>query len=98
MRVLEPIAIVGIGCRLPGGVRNPDDLWALLAGSVDAIVEIPKERWDVSEMYHPDTARPGRMNTRWGGFLENIDQFDPEFFGISPREAAGMDAVTAESP
>src|SRR5262245_52790571 len=84
---VDPLAIIGIGCRLPGGVRSPDDLWKLLVGGVDAIVEVPKDRWHLSAMYHPDPSKPGRMNTRWGGFLDQIDRFDAQFFGISPREA-----------
>ncbi len=91
MRAVEPIAIVGIGCRLPGGVRSPDDLWILLTNGIDAVAEVPKDRWLASAMYHPDPARPGRMNTRWGGFLDHIDHFDAQFFGISPREAAPAD-------
>jgi acyl transferase domain-containing protein len=88
---IEPIAVVGIGCRLPGGVRSPDDLWELLANGVHAISETPKDRWLLPAMYHPDPAKPGRMNTRWGGFLDHIDRFDAQFFGISPREAAPAD-------
>ena len=91
MRVVEPIAIVGIGCRLPGGVRNPEHLWRLLADGTDAITEVPKDRWDLRSTYHSDPSKPGRMNTRWGGFLNHIDRFDAQFFGISPREAALMD-------
>src|SRR5262245_58213073 len=87
MSDVEPIAIVGIGCRLPGAVRNPDDLWNLLVGGVDAVVEVPQERWRLPATYHPDPGRPGRMNTRWGGFLDQVDRFDAQFFGISPREA-----------
>jgi acyl transferase domain-containing protein/NADPH:quinone reductase-like Zn-dependent oxidoreductase/short-subunit dehydrogenase/ubiquinone/menaquinone biosynthesis C-methylase UbiE/acyl carrier protein len=87
MSAVEPIAIVGIGCRLPGGVRNPDDLWKLLVTGTDAVVEVPEERWHIPATYHPDPRRPGRMNTRWGGFLDHIDRFDAQFFGISPREA-----------
>ena len=87
---VEPIAIVGIGCRLPGGVKSPDDLWKLLRDGVDAITEVPNERWYPS-VYHPDPVRPGRMNSRWGGFLDHVDRFDAEFFGISPREAALAD-------
>ena len=87
MSDVEPIAIVGIGCRLPGAVRNPDDLWNLLVGGVDAVVEVPEERWRLPATYHPDPGRPGRMNTRWGGFLDQVDRFDAQFFGISPREA-----------
>src|SRR5712691_447882 len=91
MSAVEPIAIVGIGCRLPGGVRSPDDLWSLLTNGVDAVVEVPEQRWLLPAMYHPDPAKPGRMNTRWGGFLDQIDRFDAQFFGISPREAAPAD-------
>ena len=87
MSAVEPIAIVGIACRLPGGVRNPDDLWKLLVTGTDAVAEVPEERWHIPATYHPDPRRPGRMNTRWGGFLDHIDRFDAQFFGISPREA-----------
>lgn len=87
MSDVEPIAIVGIGCRLPGAVRNPEDLWNLLVGGVDAVVEVPEERWRLPATYHPDPGKPGRMNTRWGGFLDQVDRFDAQFFGISPREA-----------
>ncbi len=91
MSGIEPIAIIGIGCRMPGGVRSPEDLWHLLTSGVDAITEIPKDRWLVPAIYHPDPSRPGRTTSRWGGFLDCIDRFDAEFFGISPREAAAAD-------
>jgi acyl transferase domain-containing protein/NADPH:quinone reductase-like Zn-dependent oxidoreductase/short-subunit dehydrogenase/acyl carrier protein len=91
MKAVEPVAIIGIGCRMPGGVRNPDDLWELLTGGVDAITEVPKERWHLPAVYHPDPSRPGRTNSRWGGFLDHIDRFDAQFFGISPREAGAAD-------
>lgn len=87
----EPIAVTGMGCRFPGGVRNPESFWQLLENGIDAITEVPESRWDAAELYDPDTAAPGRMNTRYGGFLGRIDLFDSEFFGISPREAACMD-------
>ena len=90
MNGVEPIAIIGIGCRLPGGVRSCGDLWKLLAGGVDAVTEVPNERW-YPALYHPDPVKSGRMNSRWGGFLDQIDRFDAEFFGISPREAALAD-------
>ncbi|WP_285778906.1 type I polyketide synthase [Microtetraspora sp. NBRC 13810] len=84
------IAIVGIGCRLPGGagVRG---YWDVLRGGVDAVGEIPAGRWDGAALYDPDPSTPGRMNTRWGGFLDDIEGFDADFFGISTREAARMD-------
>ena len=87
----EPIAIVGMGCRYPGGVTSPDSFWRLLASGVDAVTEVPADRWDISRWYDADRASPGKMSTRWGGFLDRIDQFDAQFFGISPREAAMLD-------
>ncbi|WLQ16679.1 amino acid adenylation domain-containing protein [Hahella aquimaris] len=86
----DPIAIVGMGCRFPGA-DNPQALWRLLNEGVDAIRETPPERWSNDAYYHQDAGVDGRMNTRWGGFLDNIDQFDPQFFGIAPREAETMD-------
>jgi myxalamid-type polyketide synthase MxaE and MxaD len=67
------VAIVGIGCRFPGGVESPDDFWRLLSGGVDAISEIPASRIDLSHFFDPRPATPGRMMTRWGGFLDHID-------------------------
>jgi microcystin synthetase protein McyG len=91
MRVeVEPIAIIGIGCRFPGA-KNPEAFWRLLQNGVDIITEVPSERWDIDALYHPESATPGKMNTRWGGFLEQVDRFDPSFFRISPREAQQMD-------
>ncbi|MEH2080432.1 MAG: polyketide synthase, partial [Nostoc sp.] len=87
---MEPIAIIGIGCRFPGA-NNPESFWQLLRNGVDAITEVPKERWDIDALYDPKPATPEKMNTRWGGFLELVDQFEPSFFGISPREAEPMD-------
>lgn len=85
-----PIAIVGIGCRYPGA-NNPEAFWQLLRNGVDAISEVPQQRWDVNSFYDPNRATPGKMNTRWGGFLSKVDQFDAPFFGISPREAESLD-------
>ena len=87
----EEIAVVGISCRFPGGADNPAEYWRLLCEGFDAISEVPEERWDIDEYYDHDKSVPGKMNTRWGGFLEQVDQFDPQFFGISPREAFQMD-------
>lgn len=87
----KAVAIVGIGCRFPGSVESPDDFWRLLSGGVDAISEIPSSRIDLSHFFDPRPATPGRMMTRWGGFLDHIDEFDPGFFGMSPREAERMD-------
>lgn len=87
----EPIAIIGIGCRFPGGVKDPDSFWQFLAGGGDAIQEIPPDRIDLETYFDPTPATPGKMSTRWGGFLDQIDAFDAAFFGISPREAERMD-------
>jgi acyl transferase domain-containing protein/D-arabinose 1-dehydrogenase-like Zn-dependent alcohol dehydrogenase/acyl carrier protein len=86
----EPIAIIAVSCRFPGS-PDPEAYWDLLAGGVDAIREIPEDRFDVDEFYDADQQAPGKIYTRSGGFLESVDTFDPEFFGISPREAVWMD-------
>lgn len=86
----EPVAIVGMGCRFPGA-EGLEAFWQLLRDGVDAISEIPADRFDIDTWYDPRPGIPGKINTRWGGFLERIDQFDPYFFRISAREAAAMD-------
>ncbi|HMG20645.1 MAG TPA: type I polyketide synthase, partial [Kofleriaceae bacterium] len=87
----EPIAIVGLGCRYPGGVEDAESFWRLLEDGVDAVTEVPADRWDVGAWYDADPEAAGKMTTRWGGFLSGLDRFDPGFFGISPREAVGID-------
>ncbi len=87
----EPIAVIGMGCRFPGGVYSPENYWQLLTEKIDAISEVPSDRWDINEYFDEKPGQPGKMYTRWGGFLDHIDQFDPHFFGISPREAAALD-------
>ncbi|WPB82528.1 amino acid adenylation domain-containing protein [Archangium violaceum] len=87
----EPIAIIGMACRMPGGADSPDSFWELLRNGTDTIRDIPAERWDVDAFYDPDPSAPGKTYTRRGAFLEGIDRFDAPFFGISPREAAFMD-------
>lgn len=87
---MEPIAIVGIGCRFPKA-KNPESFWQLLRNGVGAIAEVPKERWDIDDFYDPNPEAPGKMNTRWGGFLEQVDRFDADFFGISTAEVEHSD-------
>lgn len=89
--VAEPIAVVGIGCRFPGDVDGPDSFWDLLVEGRNAISRIPADRWDADAFYDPDPLTPGRMTTKWGGFVPDVAGFDAEFFGITPREAAAMD-------
>lgn len=86
-----PIAIIGIGCRFPGGADTPEQYWDLLTRGVDAISEVPADRWDIDAYYDPNPDAPGKMSTRFGGFLNQVDRFDSYFFGISPREAQRMD-------
>lgn len=89
-RRVEPVAITGIGLRFPGA-NSPEAFWQMLTNGIDAIEEVPPERWDLDTYYSAEAQTPGKMNCKWGGFLREIDQFDPHFFGISPREASSMD-------
>ena len=84
------IAIIGIGCRFPGA-DNPEAFWQLLRDGKDAIADIPPERWDMGKFYDPTPATANKMYSRQGGFLQNVDQFDPQFFRISPLEANYLD-------
>jgi acyl transferase domain-containing protein/NADP-dependent 3-hydroxy acid dehydrogenase YdfG/acyl carrier protein len=90
-RTHEPIALVAMGCRFPGQVTSPDAFWRLLEEGVDAVTEVPPERWDVEAWYSDDPDRAGKMYSRWGGFLPALESFDPGFFGLSPREAPSID-------
>jgi len=87
----EPIAIIGLGLRYPGDADTPESFWRVLRDGVDAISDVPLERWNIDDFYDADMNAPGKMTTRGGGFIKNIDQFEPQFFGISPREAVSMD-------
>src|SRR5271166_1676652 len=88
----EPIAIVGMGCRFPGGVDSPDDLWHLLSAERDAVSEFPTDRgWNLDALFGPDPEAPGATYVRGGSFVDNVGDFDAAFFGISPREAQAMD-------
>ncbi|QSJ15496.1 SDR family NAD(P)-dependent oxidoreductase [Nostoc sp. UHCC 0702] len=87
---MDPIAIIGIGCRFPQA-KNPAEFWQVLRNGVDTITEVPTDRWDADAFYDREPTTPGKMNTRWGGFIEQVDRFDAHFFGISPREAERID-------
>lgn len=87
----EPIAIVGMGCRFPGNIENPTDFWQLLNNGVDAIEEVPQERWDLQEYYESNLNTQGKIYTRYGGFVPHLYDFDAQFFRLSPREAVSLD-------
>src|SRR6187402_1857802 len=87
----DRIAIIGIGCRFPGGINHPDALWKLLVEGREAVGEVPADRWNVQRYYDAEPGIVGKSIARRGGFIDGIDQFDPQFFGISPREAPYVD-------
>jgi acyl transferase domain-containing protein len=87
----DPIAIIGVGCRFPGGADSPEAYWSILRAAADTIRDAPADRWDKEADYGPEFAEPATIHTRKGGFLDRIDAFDPGFFGLSENEAAGMD-------
>lgn len=86
----EPLAIIGIGCRFPGA-QEPDAFWEMLLAGRQAVAEVPPDRWDAESFYDPDPDVPGRMVSRWGGFIHGVDQFDPSFFRIAARDAGWLD-------
>jgi acyl transferase domain-containing protein len=87
----QSIAIIGVGCRVPGGANSPEEFWRLLRDGRDTVREIPADRWDVDAYYDPNPDTPGKIATRFGAFLDQVDHFEPRFFGIAPREALTMD-------
>ncbi len=87
----EPLAVIGLGMRLPGGVASADQLWTLLERRGDTVTAVPGARWEPEAFFDPTQARPGTSTSRWGSWLERLDEFDAAFFGIAPREAARMD-------
>ena len=88
---VEPIAIVGMGCRFPRGANDVESFWRLLRDGIDGVTEVPPDRWNVADIYDPDPEAVGKTYSKWGGFLDQVDKFDAPFFGISPREAASID-------
>jgi polyketide synthase 5 len=88
---VTPVAVIGMGCRLPGGISSPERLWDALLRGDDLVTEIPPDRWDADEYYDPEPGVPGRSVSKWGAFLDDVAGFDAEFFGISEREAIALD-------
>ena len=86
-----PIAVIGMACRLPGGIDSPQALWESLLRGDDLVTEIPPDRWNAREFYDPEQGVPGRSVSRWGGFLDDVMGFDAPFFGFGDREAAAID-------
>ncbi len=88
---ITSIAVIGMACRLPGGIDSPERLWGALLRGDDLVTEVPPDRWDADEYYDPQPGVPGRSVTKWGGFLDDVAGFDSEFFGINEREATAID-------
>src|ERR1700757_3313337 len=88
---VTPVAVIGMACRLPGGIDSPERLWEVLLRGDDLVTEIPPDRWHADEYYDPEPGVPGRSVSKWGAFLDDVAGFDPEFFGINEREAAAID-------
>ena len=88
---MTPVAVIGMACRLPGGIDSPDQLWEALLRGDDLVTEVPPDRWDIDEYYDPEPGVPGRSHCKWGAFMDNIGDFDPDFFGIPENEAIAMD-------
>ena len=88
---VTPVAVIGMACRLPGGIDSPEQLWEALLRGDDLVTEIPPDRWDADDYYDPEPGVPGRSVSKWGAFLDDVAGFDSEFFGISEREATVID-------
>jgi amino acid adenylation domain-containing protein len=88
---IQPLAVIGMGCRFSGGADTPEKFWKIFKDGVDTISEVPSDRWDMDAYYSPDKQKPGKMYTRYGGFIDRVDLFDAGFFRISPLEAEDMD-------
>ncbi|MGY4712888.1 sulfolipid-1 biosynthesis phthioceranic/hydroxyphthioceranic acid synthase [Mycolicibacterium sp. CBM1] len=86
-----PVAVIGMACRLPGGIDSPEQLWEALLRGADLVTEVPHDRWDSDEYYDPETGVPGRTASKWGAFLDDVAGFDHEFFGVNEQEAAALD-------
>ena len=86
-----PVAVIGMGCRLPGGIDSPQRLWEALLRGDDLVTKVPRDRWDADEYYDPEPAVPGRSVSKWGAFLDDVGGFDSDFFGINEREATAID-------
>src|SRR6516165_2762070 len=85
------VAVIGMACRLPGGIDSPEQLWEALLRGDDLVTEVPPDRWDVDEYYDPEPGVPGRTTCKWGAFLDDVAGFDSEFFGINEQEATATD-------
>src|SRR5713226_8995802 len=88
---VTPVAVIGMACRLPGGIDSPELLWEALLRGDDLITEIPAERWDADAFYDPERGVPGRSMSRWGAYLDDAAGFDPDFFGLTDQKAAVID-------
>lgn len=94
---VSPIAVIGMGCRLPGGIDSPAGLWAALLRGVNAVTTVPLDRWDAEEYFDPEPGVPGRSVSKWGAFIDDVAGFDADFFNISEREAIAIDPSSDSS-
>ncbi len=92
---VTPVAVIGMGCRLPGGIDSPELLWEALLRGDDLVTEVPADRWDADDYYDPEPGVPGRSVCKWGAFLDSVSDFDPEFFGINEKKRLRWTRSTA---